>query len=127
MGQPAPHILIVDPHMFVSSTLAQAVGLLVPSAIVSTAADGTAAAELDARHPCQLLITECDLPSMDGLTLIRTLRDRGSTAHVIVLASDRHRLEGLDLALVTATFIKPVLLTELLPILARVGPLRPLP
>ena len=47
-------------------------------------AEGLAAAE---RYSPNLIITDVRMPHMDGIEMMRVLRERGSTAHVIVLTA----------------------------------------
>ncbi len=54
------------------------------SAKPPTAREGLAAAE---RYSPNLIITDVRMPHMDGIEMMRVLRERGSTAHVIVLTA----------------------------------------
>jgi two-component system copper resistance phosphate regulon response regulator CusR len=66
---------------------------------VDSAADGLTGLDLAGGSSYDLIILDLMLPGMDGLSLLRTLRKRGSLTHVLILsARDRveHRVEGLQ-------------------------------
>ena len=55
---------------------------------VIEAADGEAALEvLKRRNPSDLIVLDLGLPGMDGLEVIRQLRDAGSAVPIVVLSS----------------------------------------
>jgi antitoxin Phd len=47
------------------------------------------ALELEAKEPFDVLVVDLDVPKLDGLSLLRRLQERGSTAAVVWLASER--------------------------------------
>lgn len=55
--------------------------------VVGEAKNGEDALELAAREQPELIITDICMPIMDGIALIRELRTRGSSAHILVLSS----------------------------------------
>ncbi|SMH40056.1 response regulator [Azospirillum agricola] len=67
---------------------------------VAEAADGGAALEEVRRRPPDVLVLDLGLPGLDGLEVIRRLRDGGASLPVIVLSSradEAGKVEALDL------------------------------
>lgn len=54
---------------------------------VVEAEDGLAAIDQLAHTPCELIITDMNMPRMDGLELVRTIRQRNSDIHVILITA----------------------------------------
>lgn len=54
---------------------------------VVEAEDGVAALELLAAQPCDVIITDMNMPRMGGIDLVRTLRQNGSTVYVIMVTA----------------------------------------
>jgi len=55
--------------------------------VVLEAEDGVVALEQLARHPCDLVITDMNMPRMDGMDLIRAIRrDHGDTYVIMITA-----------------------------------------
>jgi two-component system, NtrC family, response regulator AtoC len=54
---------------------------------VVQAADGTEALELLAAEPCDLVLTDMRMPHLDGLGLLRSMRERGLDTPVVVLTA----------------------------------------
>ena len=57
---------------------------------VSEAADGTDALRFLRQHPVDLILTDLYMPDMDGLTLLRQLRDIPSAPPVIAMSGSGH-------------------------------------
>ncbi|HJS91819.1 MAG TPA: response regulator [Steroidobacteraceae bacterium] len=76
-------ILAVDD----SAAMRQMVGITLTSAghHVQQAADGAEALEIAERHKFDLVITDVNMPKMDGITLVRELRSRASYRYVPLL------------------------------------------
>lgn len=55
--------------------------------VVGEAADGEEGIAAAERYRPELIITDVRMPRMDGLEMLRVLRERGSRAHVIVLTA----------------------------------------
>ena len=77
-----PRIVICDdePHI----TLAVSMKLSKAGFTVETAPDGMAAWELIQRDPPCLVITDCQMPRMNGIELCRLIRTQPETAHIPV-------------------------------------------
>lgn len=54
---------------------------------VVEAEDGVAAIEQLVRHPCELVITDMNMPRMDGMELIKTIRRDFSHIYVILITA----------------------------------------
>jgi signal transduction histidine kinase len=97
-------------------------GLLSPSYVVETVADGEQALEAARRVRPDLIVSDIMMPRLDGLGLLKALRSDDSLKDVPVIllsarAGEEARFEGLD-AGADDYFIKPFSARELL---ARVG------
>jgi two-component system, chemotaxis family, sensor histidine kinase and response regulator WspE len=67
---------------------------------VTTATDGTEALDLLAARSFDLLITDIDMPHMDGITLVRRVRAQAATASLpVIVASYRDSMETQEQAL----------------------------
>ena len=67
---------------------------------VSTAADGQEAWEAIAANPPDILVTDLQMPRMDGLELSRRVRETPATAHlpILMLTAKGFELAHLELA-----------------------------
>ena len=69
---------------------------------VTTASDGTDALNLLAARSFDLLITDIDMPHLDGLTLVRRVRAQAATAPLpVIVASYRDSMETQEQALLS--------------------------
>ena len=67
---------------------------------VEEAADGEAALDFLKRNPVDLVVLDLGLPGIDGLEVVRSLRDGGSTTPIIILSSrddEAGKVAALDL------------------------------
>ncbi|MCY0995774.1 sigma-54 dependent transcriptional regulator [Myxococcus sp. MISCRS1] len=78
-------ILVADDEEGVRSFIAEA--LEVEGHAVTTAADGEEAARLLSKQGVDLLVTDLRMPGMDGLTLLRKVREEQPDVEVIVLTA----------------------------------------
>jgi two-component system, NtrC family, response regulator AtoC len=76
-------ILVVDDSELTCQQLSQV--LSAPDRQVTVATDGTAALEWLIENPCSLVLTDLRLPKVDGLELIREIRNRDLPVTVIVM------------------------------------------
>jgi DNA-binding NtrC family response regulator len=81
----APHLLIVDDDRMVRESLADA--LERPDLRVSTAEDGQEALSLLAADPSELVLTDVRMPGMDGVELLRRIRERAPAVEVILMTA----------------------------------------
>jgi DNA-binding NarL/FixJ family response regulator len=84
----AERVLIVDDHPLTRDALA---ALLTQQGfdVVSTASDGASAVVEAAEHQPDLVLLDLTMPGMDGLAALPEIRERASSAEIVVLtASD---------------------------------------
>ena len=110
---PTAHILVVDDHPANRELVKMQLEALGYTS--DQASGGLQALDLFATHKHDLIITDINMPGMDGYTLARALRAQGSRVPIVALTADvavreRERCEsaGIDTAL-----IKPILLDTL--------------
>ena len=68
--------------------------------IVATAANARAALDLIQRHTADLVVLDLGLPDMDGLDVVRRIKDSGETLPIIILSSRENesaKVTALDL------------------------------
>ena len=90
-------IVIVEDHAQTRSAL----GVLLRGLgadVLAEAPDGQAALELLATQHPDLILTDCQMPRLDGIGLVRRLRARGDHTPVIMI-SGRHEPQIKELAL----------------------------
>jgi len=91
-------VLVVDDSERLRRSLEH--GLSRSGFVVETAADGELGLSYAEHGAPDVVVLDLMLPKLDGLTVLRRLRERGSKVHVLVLsAKDRvaERIEGLRL------------------------------
>ncbi len=54
---------------------------------VLEAEDGQAALERLADNPCDVIITDMNMPRMGGIEMVRTLREQNSAVHIIMVTA----------------------------------------
>ena len=79
-------ILTADPNREFCRQLSELVAAERDMEVVGTAADGTEALERAAELQPDLILLELVLPKLDGLEVLRRLRDKGTSCRVIVLS-----------------------------------------
>ena len=84
----APHILIANDHHAIRGTLARAVALLYPSALITAVTNGAEALATYVRQGADLLITDGNMPMMGGIDLIRALRTHQATIPILLISFD---------------------------------------
>jgi len=97
-GAGSLRVLIVDDEPAILRFLRA--GLASQGYLVTEARDGVRALEVLRHNTTDLLVLDLGLPDLDGLEIIRRIRDAGSTVPIIVLSSrsdERGKVEALDL------------------------------
>lgn len=91
-------ILIVDDDALLLQQLARAMEKLFDS--VETASDGEKALEALAANPVDIIVLDIMMPKMDGITFLRTIREKGCDVLVLMLSAKgdtEDRVTGLNL------------------------------
>jgi two-component system chemotaxis response regulator CheY len=111
-----------------SATIRQVVSFTLKDAgfAVVEAVDGQDGLERADRQRLDLVITDLNMPRMDGIALIRGLRARPASKHVPILMltteSQDSKKQAARAAGATAWIVKPFLPDKLLQVVARVLP-----
>ncbi|MEO7111389.1 MAG: response regulator transcription factor [Polyangiaceae bacterium] len=118
-----PHALLVDDD----ATLLEALSLLLEDNAyrVTTARDGQEAFEIAQRDKPDMIISDVNMPKLDGFALCKRLRERGVEAPIILLTSRDTEIDealGLELGAddyITKPFSNRVLLARIAALLRR--------
>lgn len=108
------NILIVEDEININDIIVKT--LRKNNYTVDTSFDGQEALELLTIKEYDLIITDINMPNMDGFTLIRTIRDKSINTPVIFLSAKDHiddKIMGLDLG-ASDYIVKPFIFDELL-------------
>ena len=81
------HLLIADDDG-VCLVIARVATQLYPTVTLSSVLDGAQALAAFHAHLPNLVITDLHMPGMDGLALVRAIRDLTSTVPILMLSSD---------------------------------------
>lgn len=107
-------VLLVEDFQILRESLAQ--GLREAGYAVDAAADGEEGLWLAQSNPYDVLILDLMLPKLDGLSLLKKLREKNDQTHVLILTArdaPDDRVRGLDLG-ADDYLPKPFVLAELL-------------
>jgi len=85
ISAPPVRLVLVDDHALVRQGLADLLSRLAGMEILATTGRADDAYELLQQHRPDLLILDLRMSPIDGITLLKTLRDRGETTPVLVL------------------------------------------
>lgn len=86
--RPFPHVLIVDDEDTIRSLLARITARTYPTVHLSLANDGLDALRAFDHDPADLVLTNYDMPRMDGLALVQALRTRSATVPIVMISAD---------------------------------------
>jgi two-component system chemotaxis response regulator CheB len=78
--------LIVDDTIVYRSQLKDILSQISPIRDIETAAHGRIALQKMQHNPSDLIITDLEMPEMDGLEMVKELRRQGSKAHIIMFS-----------------------------------------
>jgi CheY-like chemotaxis protein len=119
IGSRPPRLLVVDDDPFIRDLHATA--LRMNGYIVATAADGVHALEQLADEPFDLLLTDQQMPGIDGASVVLALRSAGSRMPVIMVSGSLAAapLPSAIAREIFAAIPKPVRTTEVLSAVAR--------
>lgn len=115
-GQQRPTVLIVDDSLSVRNTLTQLLEDFGYQPL--TARDGVEALEMIRSHPPTIVLTDLEMPRMDGMELVRAVRDNPATQQLpIVMITSRTQAKhrgAAEQAGINAYVTKPFIEEELL-------------
>lgn len=108
-------LLVVEDDPETRSTISTVVARRFPEVTVCVAENGKEGLELCRQHQPVLVITDINMPVMDGLRMIEELRAVGTGARFIVMTgySDRYHVENSSQLGISEFLVKPVDLREL--------------
>lgn len=81
-----PRVLIVDDRQELRQLLLQTLVAAEPSLDLVEAADGEQALAAHAREPADLVVTDLDMPMMNGLELVRRLRAAPPVPPIVLIS-----------------------------------------
>lgn len=120
-------LLVVDDDRFFVSSLVEGLLALAPSIDLCVAHDGAEALRVLAQRSFDALVTDIEMPELDGIALLEAMRERASTMPVVVVSTQERA--GIAGALADADFeylAKPLdfarLVATLIALLEHVGP-----
>ena len=121
MPQPR-HVLIVDDDEQIRLVLTRLVKRTWTDATIAEAAHGAEALSAVLQQYPDLIITDHQMPVMNGLALVRTLRAQGATMPILVLSSEPSVAESVLAAGEDYFLLKPIALGMLTQILRTLLP-----
>lgn len=116
-------VLIVEDERFIAQSVAQLVGKHPACTVAGTVGNGAEALKLMEQNPADLVMTDIRMPVMDGMELLRQLRQRWPQCFTVVL-SGYSDFDYARTALQCQAFdylLKPVVRSKLFPILDKVA------
>jgi CheY-like chemotaxis protein len=113
----APHVLLVDEHPEMRAILAYVP--FCPGVTLAEASNGAEALSAVAQQCPDLIITDVQMPIMNGLELVRTLRAQGMQMPILATSSEPVIAEGILAAGAYYFLPKPFPLPELRMLLRR--------
>jgi len=112
-------VLYAEDELGLREQLGEMLGMLFKS--VYLAKDGNEALELHDKFSPDLIIADVQMPGLNGMDLVKTLRKRGDTTPIIILSAHTNTqdmLEAIELSLVRY-IVKPITETKLVEALER--------
>jgi len=82
------HVLLVDDDVFMHAVLARLVKRTWPHATIIQTFNGAQALSAFNEQRPDLIITDVEMPILDGFALVRTLRAQGATLPILALSSE---------------------------------------
>lgn len=95
-AQPACHILVADDQYAVREMLQMA--LRRGNCEIRTATDGVEALAILREWPCDLIITDVNMPRMDGIAMLQRLRAQGNATPAVIVSGFANHLTPMMLA-----------------------------
>ena len=112
---PPLSLLIVEDDKTACEIIARMVGLEFPDCTIYTAGDGVKGLELFKEHAPDIVITDVNLPAMNGVELVREIRSiKADATYIVVTAySDKAIFKKFQDTGVCAYLLKPINFNEL--------------
>lgn len=118
--RPFPHVLITDDEDSIRSLLARIVARTYPMVHLSLANDGLDALRAFDHDPADLVLTNYDMPRMNGLDLVQALRARNTAVPIVMVSADP--AVAAAAAGITAFIAKPFRTRDIQRVLVRLLP-----
>lgn len=115
--QSSYHIIIADDEDDMRSLMARVVVRTYPSVTISAVQDGVDALMVYGQRGADMLITNYDMPLMDGLALVRALRARQVTIPIVMVSGDAGIAQQALAAGITQFVVKPFTIVQFAQIL----------
>jgi DNA-binding NarL/FixJ family response regulator len=80
------NLLIVDDHILFRKGLVQLIAGSDQFYVSGEASNGEEALEMVSAQPVDVILLDLSMPIMDGITVLRTLRDQGNSTPVLILS-----------------------------------------
>ena len=81
-----PRIIVADDHVWIRQILVDVVRQTVPTAEIVATEDGLQALEAYRAGECNFLISNHCMPRLDGLGLVRTVREHAPTLPILMVS-----------------------------------------
>lgn len=107
------HVIIADDQPGVRGLIARVVARTYPAVTITAVADGLEALRVFERHGADLLITNYNMPGLNGLQLAQHLRAQATTLPIVMVSASAGMAGHALAAGVTSFVAKPFTITEL--------------
>lgn len=94
MAEPSPtfakRIIVADDHPWIRQAMVRMVIEILPTAEIIEAADGLEALQAYQQSGADFLVTDHQMPRMDGMTLIRRIREPAPDLPILMVSVNAH-------------------------------------
>lgn len=118
----AYHIIIADDTDSIRGIVARVVARMYPAVRISAVTDGQDALDIFQSEGADLLITNNDMPRLDGITLVQRMRAISATLPIIMISGNANLAPTAMAAGVTRFVSKPFTVGQLTQVLAQLLP-----
>ncbi|NJN16231.1 MAG: response regulator [Oscillochloris sp.] len=118
--RPFPHVLIADDEDPIRSLLARIMARTYPAVHLSLANDGLDALRAFDHDPADLVLTNYDMPRLNGAALVQALRTRSTSVPIVMITANptiAAQISGID-----AFIVKPFRAREVQLVVTRLLP-----
>jgi len=108
--RPVPTLLIVEDDLDTRRLNCSMISRIFPDLVIYDAENGRRGLELYKKHSPDVIITDINMPEMDGIEMVQEIRSLNSVPRIIVLTgySDKAYLERFDAIGIRDYILKPV-------------------